>query len=103
MSCTQCLVLNVLYSMSCTQCLVLNVLYSMSSVLNVKCTKCLVLIVMLDSHNIIITGDLNFHLDNPAELDVRRFSETLADRGMTQLVKFPTHRGGHILDVAIVR
>ena len=60
-------------------------------------------IVMLDSHNIIITGDLNFHLDNPAELDVRRFSETLADRGMTQLVKFPTHRGGHILDVVIVR
>ena len=60
-------------------------------------------IVMLDSHNIIITGDLNFHLDNPAELDVRRFSETLADRGMTQLVKSPTHRGGHILDVVIVR
>ena len=60
-------------------------------------------IVMLDSHNIIITGDLNFHLDNPAELDVRRFSETLADRGMTQLVKFPTHKGGHILDVVIVR
>ena len=60
-------------------------------------------IVMLDSHNIIITGDLNFHLDNPTELDVRRFSETLADRGMTQLVKFPTHRGGHILDVVIVR
>ena len=58
---------------------------------------------MLDNHNIIITGDLNFHLDNPAELDVRRFSETLADRGMTQLVKFPTHRGGHILDVVIVR
>ena len=53
--------------------------------------------------NIIITGDLNFHLDNPAELDVRRFSETLADRGMTQLVKSPTHRGGHILDVVIVR
>ena len=26
-------------------------------------------IVMLGSHNIIITGDLNFHLDNPAELD----------------------------------
>ena len=60
-------------------------------------------IVMLDSHNIIITGDLNFHLDNPAELDVRRFSETPADRGVTQVVKFPTHRGGHILDVVNVR
>ena len=58
---------------------------------------------MLDSHNINISGDLNFHLDNPAELDVRRFSETLADRGMTQLVKSPTHKGGHILDVVIVR
>ena len=45
----------------------------------------------------------NFHLDHPAELDVRRFSETLADRGMIQLVKSPTHRGGHILDVVIVR
>ena len=60
-------------------------------------------IVMLDSYTIIRTGDLNFHLDNPAELDVRRFSETLADRGMTQLVESPTHRGGHILDVVIVR
>ena len=47
--------------------------------------------IMLDMHDIIITGDLNFHLDIPTQLDVKRFSETLCDRGMKQLVNEATH------------
>ena len=46
---------------------------------------------MLDMHDAIITGDLNFHLDIPTQLDVHRFSETLCDRGMKQLVDKATH------------
>ena len=58
---------------------------------------------MLDPHEIIITGDLNFHLDTEKAPDVRHFSETLADHGMVQLVSDATHNKGHILDVVIVR
>ena len=68
---------------------------------------------MLDMRDVIITGDLNFHLDIPIQLDVRRFSETLCDRGIKQLVNdskmcpllwvASTHSKGHILDVVILR
>ena len=58
---------------------------------------------MLDPHEIVITGGLNFHLDTETAPDVRRFSETLADHGMVQLVTDATHNKGHILDVVIVR
>ncbi len=58
---------------------------------------------MLDPHEIVITGDLYFHLDTETAPDVRRFSETLADHGMVQWVTDTTHNKGHILDVVIVR
>ena len=58
---------------------------------------------MLDPHDIVTTGDLNFHLDIVSDPDARHFSETLADRGMTQLVTDVTHNKGHLLDVVIVR
>ena len=58
---------------------------------------------MLDPHEIVIAGDLNFHLDTKTAPDVRRLSETLADHGMVQLVTDATHNNGHILDVVIVR
>ena len=49
---------------------------------------------MLDMHDVIITGDLNFHLDIPTQLDVKRFSATLCDRGMKQLVSEASHSKG---------
>ena len=39
--------------------------------------------ILLDMHDVIVTGDLNFHLDIPAQLDVRCFSETLRPRNET--------------------
>ena len=39
--------------------------------------------IILDIHDVIITGDLNFYLDIPTQLDVRRFSETLRPRNET--------------------
>ena len=59
--------------------------------------------VMLDPHDIVITGDVNFHLDIVADPDARRFSEMLSDRDMRQLVTHATHNKGHLLDVVIVR
>ena len=59
--------------------------------------------VMMDTHDIIITDDLNFHLDIPTGPDVRRFYETLADHGLTKLVTDATHKTGHTLNVFIVR
>jgi len=53
-------------------------------------------------HDVIITGDLNFHLDIPTQLDVQRFPETLCDRGMKQPVNEAIHSKGHILDVVTV-
>ena len=58
--------------------------------------------IMLDIHDVIITGDLNFHLDSPTQLDVNSFSETFWDLGMKQLVNEATHSKGHILNVVIV-
>ena len=59
--------------------------------------------VMLDPHDIVITGDLSFHLDIVSDPDARHFSETLADHDMTQLVTDATHSKGYLLDVVIVR
>ena len=54
--------------------------------------------VMLDIHGVIITGDLNFHLDWTSDVFLRH-----CDRGMKQLMNETTHSKGHILDVVIVR
>ena len=59
--------------------------------------------MMQDRHNIVITRDLNFHLDIVSQRDVRHFSETLTAHGMTRLVTYATHNKGHLLDVVIVR
>ena len=59
--------------------------------------------VMLDPHDIVITGDLNFHLDIISDPDARHFFETLADRGITQQITDVTHSKGHLLAVVIGR
>ena len=58
---------------------------------------------MLDPHDIVITGDMNFHLDIVSDPDARHFSEMFPDRDMRQLVKDATRNKGHLLDVVIVR
>ena len=47
---------------------------------------------------LLITGDLNFHLDNVNLSDTRKFDETLSDH-----VQGATHNKGHTLDVVITR
>ncbi|CAG2217672.1 unnamed protein product [Mytilus edulis] len=55
------------------------------------------------SDDIILTGDLNFHLDDKFDCDARKFTETLSDRGLVQHVVGATHVRGHTLDVIITR
>ena len=55
------------------------------------------------TEEIIITGDLNFHLDNVSHTNTRRLLSVLDELGLEQKVKEPTHVAGHILDVLIMR
>ena len=52
---------------------------------------------------LLITGDLNIHLDNPALPNTKKFHELIASYGLLQKVSSPTHEKGHILDVLIIR
>ncbi|CAC5420545.1 unnamed protein product [Mytilus coruscus] len=50
---------------------------------------------------IILNGDLNFHLDNKNNCDTRKFEETISDHGLVQHVVRATHIRGHTLDVIL--
>ena len=53
--------------------------------------------------NLIIVGDLNFHLDSKSDRDAARFTSVLQSFGLRQHVQEPTHIRGHTLDVVITR
>ena len=57
------------------------------------------------THNneIIIVGDLNFHVDVKNDRDAQRFMDTIKACGLQQHVHEPTHVLGHTLDVVISR
>ena len=55
------------------------------------------------TNDVIITGDLNFHLDNINDTDAVRFHGTLEAHGLVQHVVGKTHKKGHTLDVVITR
>lgn len=52
---------------------------------------------------VVVTGDLNLHLDVADGKDTRRFQQLLDTFGLSQSVLGPTHRDGHTLDVVITR
>ena len=55
------------------------------------------------TNDVIITGDLNFNLDNVNDADAVRFDGTLEALGLVQHVVGPTHKKGHSLDAVITR
>ena len=57
----------------------------------------------IDHNNIIIVGDVNFHLDVNSNLDAHKFNDLLATCGLVQHVNEPTHQKGHTLDVVITK
>jgi hypothetical protein len=52
---------------------------------------------------LLITGDLNFHLDKPTDPSTQKFMSIHHEHGLTQHVNEPTHAHCHILDVVITR
>ena len=55
------------------------------------------------TEEVIITGDLNFHLDKITNNNTKQLNCILEGLGLKQMVKEPTHVAGHILDVLIMR
>ena len=53
--------------------------------------------------NLVITGDLNFHLDNLEDRDTKTLLSYLDAHGLSQNVSGATHIRGHTLDVVITR
>ena len=52
--------------------------------------------------NVVYLGDFNFHYDDSSDEQVSRLKTLLSDHSLTQLVKVPTHKCGHILDWVVV-
>jgi len=50
---------------------------------------------------VIITGDLNVHLDDPRDFQTARVNQYLVENFMRQHVSCATHNGGHCLDIII--
>ena len=53
------------------------------------------------SHEFLITGDFNNHVDHADNFHTKKFLSLLDSSNLTQLVPFPTHRSGHTLDLVI--
>ena len=52
---------------------------------------------------LILSGDFNFHMDVPSDVDARVFSDLPTSMGLKQHVTVPTHISGHTLDLLITR
>ena len=56
---------------------------------------------MTCSGDLLMVGDLNFHLDKKADNTTQTFTDMLGSLGIEQHVNKPTHMSGHTLDVII--
>ena len=52
---------------------------------------------------LLIAGDFNFHLDDLADDDSRKFIEVLETFGLMQHVIVPTRVSNHVLDITVTR
>ena len=63
---------------------------------------------ILDSHDtatydLVITGDLNFHVNDDNNIEATQFSEIMSTYNLTQLVQDPTNESGYTVDLVITR
>ena len=56
-----------------------------------------------DTEELIITGDLNFHLDKRSHPNTVKLTDILDEFDLVQKIQEPTHTAGHTLDVLILR
>jgi hypothetical protein len=66
-------------------------------------TEILLKVALRKWHELIITGDFNFHLDDPNDSNSRTFLEILDEHSLSQHMVGATHVRGHTLDVVIAR
>ena len=59
--------------------------------------------LVISNGPLLITGDFNFHLDNPSDRAAARFQVMLDVFDLKQHVRDSTHKNGHILDLVITR
>jgi Endonuclease-reverse transcriptase len=53
------------------------------------------------SHEFLITGDFNLHLEDNQNSHTNQLLSVLDSSNLVQLVTFPTYRDGHTLDLSI--
>ena len=53
--------------------------------------------ILGDNNNLLLLGAFNIHIDEEND-DAANFRDTMEVLGMTQHVKFSTHKANHILD-----
>ncbi|KAK6191167.1 hypothetical protein SNE40_002906 [Patella caerulea] len=58
---------------------------------------------MTSAGRLIVTGDLNIHVDDMTNIDARQFTSLYTSLGLTQHVVGPTHSKGHTLDLVFTR
>ncbi|XP_072020366.1 uncharacterized protein [Amphiura filiformis] len=54
-------------------------------------------------NNLLITGDFNFHVNDPADREASLFLDLIDSAGLKQFVTVPTHIKGNTLDLIITR
>ena len=59
--------------------------------------------VVMSSDKLLITGDFNFHMDEPTDPNNIHFRDLLDAMGLVQHMKQPTHIHGHTIDLIITR
>lgn len=59
--------------------------------------------ILLTKEKLIITGDMNIHVDDPNDIDACQFVDLLVSLGVQQHVNQQTHIHGHTLELIITR
>ena len=59
--------------------------------------------VIVSSGLLLVTGDFNFHVNNPDSRDSQAFLDLVKSLGLKQHVSDVTHRSGHTLDLVLTR
>ena len=59
--------------------------------------------IALSTEPLLITGDVNIHVDVSDNADAVKFRDLLELMALTQHVRTPTHESGHTLDLIITR
>ena len=59
--------------------------------------------IVMCTEIIVISGDFDFHLDDPSDNARKTFTDLLETFGLSQHVTTPTHSSGHTMDLLILR